>query len=492
MLSTPTSLIEPPAPPPAPASPSLPQPPQAAERALPLPAPWTPGRLAFALALVPAVVAVVQLGRLHPDEVYQSLEPALHKAYGFGVLAWEWQVGLRNWSVPLAFSALLKLGDAFGIADAQARRALLEVPVWALHGAALWAVYRLAERRVGAARAAWAMVLVGLWSLVVTWSGRTMSESLSTGFLLWALERLDARGRASAAALGGALLGLSVVARYGSAVFVAAAMLWLLVLRRWRDAAAATGGGLVVALGLGWLDLSTWGHWFHSFREYASFNVLSGQSAQRFGASPWWYYLPYLGWLAPWAWPGLVAGVKLEAARSGLLVFPSGAYLAAVSATAHKEARFLYPALVLLGVAGTIGTLALLERPLGLLARRGLLALCAAGLLAPYFFPSPFDVQRPEQFRLLVKAGRQANGLLLANEGIWGAGGFFYLGKNIPWFPFDFPEDPRVRQALGDARFNRAVVYRWGDARDEQMAQLLLATGFAVLETQGDATLYGR
>jgi hypothetical protein len=160
-------------------------------------------------------VGVLQLGRLHPDEVFQFLEPALHKAYGYGILAWEWQTGLRNWSAPLLFSWLFRAGDQFGIHDAQARRALVALPLWALHGMALFSVYRLAERRLLPSRARWVMGLIGLWSIVVTWAGRTMSEAISAGFLVWALDRLDARGKPRDAALGGALLGLSVVARYG-------------------------------------------------------------------------------------------------------------------------------------------------------------------------------------------------------------------------------------------------------------------------------------
>lgn len=452
----------------------------------------TPWRLAFALALLPAVVGAVQLGRLHPDEVFQSLEPALHKAYGYGVLAWEWQVGLRNWSVPLLLAGLFKLGDQLGLSDPQARRALAGLPLWLLHAMALWSVYRLAERRLSPRSAKLAMGLVGLWWLVVTWAGRTMSESISTGFLLWALGHLDRRGRAREAALGGALLGLAVVARYGSAVFVAAAMVWLLVQRRWRDFGAAAAGGLFVAALLGGLDAATWGSWFHSFRAYVDFNVLSGKAAQQFGASPWWFYLPFLGWLAPWAWPGLFAAKKREAARAGILVFPALAYLAALSATAHKEPRFLYPALVLLAVAGTIGTLALLDSKLPRLARRGLLALCAAGLVAPWLFPTPFDAQRPEQFRLLVKASRGATGLLLGNEGMWGSGGFFYLGANIPWFPFDFPSDPRVHQALRDPRVNRIVLHTWGDGRDAEATALFASSGFRVLERQGPCALWVR
>src|SRR5216683_2421204 len=59
--------------------------------------------LLLVVAAVPSVLALVQLGRIHPDELYQTLEPAYFRAHGYGLLAWEWQAGIRNWAVPLPF-----------------------------------------------------------------------------------------------------------------------------------------------------------------------------------------------------------------------------------------------------------------------------------------------------------------------------------------------------------------------------------------------------
>ncbi len=101
-----------------------------------------------ALALLPSVIAVAQLGRIHPDEVYQMLEPAWHRVHGYGVLAWEWRDGLRNWAVVLVLSGLVRLGNLLGFTHPQAYRALLALPQLALHGWMLFAVYRLAARRV--------------------------------------------------------------------------------------------------------------------------------------------------------------------------------------------------------------------------------------------------------------------------------------------------------------------------------------------------------
>lgn len=475
-----------------------------------------PFPFALLLALPPALLAVFQLGRLHPDEVFQALEPANWRAFGYGILAWEWQVGLRNWALPGLLGWLLKFGEALGIHDPQARRALLEVPQWLLHAASVLAVYRLCLRRLmivpavviptgaplavaatpslddgGAANrlAHWGAVLYASYGILWHFAGRTMGEGISAAILVIALERLDL-GRAQkapfhAALAGGALLGLAVVARYGSAIFVIGAIAWVLVQRRFKDAGLAIAGGLVIAFALGALDLLTWGKWFHSLREYADFNVLTDKAAQQFGREPATYYLPHLGWLALWAWPSFVrAGLK-QTFSTGLFAVPAVLYLAALSNTPHKEVRFLYPGLVLLLVAAIPLFLEWMKQ-LGPERSARLLVAATVVSTGTFFFPSQFEPQRPEQFRLVLKAGRDATGLILVNEGVWGAPGFFWLGKNIPWFPCDFAEDPRFQQAVRTPTFNRAVI--WDDRALAELQQF----GFQVLETQGPGKLLGR
>jgi hypothetical protein len=440
-----------------------------------------------AVAPLPGLIAVLQLGRLHPDEVYQFLEPAFMKVFGYGVQAWEWQVGLRNWAAPGAIAVVLELCKALGIEDPWKRRAVIELPQAALHAWMLVAAYRLAARRMSAELARWAIPFVGLYMPVLTFAGRTLGESLSAAFLVVGLEFLDrTRGRTApsatppskrsldeAALAGGAVLGLSVVARYGSAAAVIGAMSFLLARRQWRDFALAAVGGGAVALGLGALDWATWGAPFHSLREYIDFNVISGKAAQQFGSEPVTLYLPFVAMLAPWAWLGLVRK------PAPVFVAASVAYLLAIFATAHKEPRFLYPALVVLSVGAAPGAIEWL-------ARRGKALVAAAALLSLpfFFFDTPFMAQRPEQFRLEAKAWPGATGLFITPEGTWGAGGAFWLGKNIPWFTCDFPQ--QFMFAARDPRFNRAVTW------DKHYAAELKDIGFHVIEEQGPATLWGR
>jgi GPI mannosyltransferase 3 len=450
---------------------------------------WWP--LLGVVGLLPAVLAVARLGRIHPDEVYQFLEPAWFRAHGYGVLAWEWRVGLRNWAGPLVAAGLLKLADGLGLTHPVAYRALLAVPQAALHGWMLWAAWRFAERRAGPSGGLLTTLLVGLYGPVLVFAGRTLGESLSTAFLVVAMEALDRRERPGRAGLvAGGALGLAVVARYGSAVVVLAALLWLVGARRWRLLGVTCLAGLGVALGLGALDGATWGRPFHSFFAYMDFNLLSGQAARQFGAAPPSFYLwPFLLAVPAWAWGALPLGV-LASRRERALSLPgfcAAVYLVAITATSHKEERFLYPGLVLLVLAAAPPVAAfLLGRAEGR-SRWGLGALAVATtLLAGRFYP-PDDL-RGDQFRAIVSATRdeRARGLLIVNEGLWGAGGFFYIGRNIPWRTCDWPHDEAFQAAMGDARFNRAVSFE-GRALTE-----LQAAGFRVVGQVGRETVLAR
>lgn len=516
--------------------------------------PW----LEIAIAALPAALhALLLLGRLHPDELFQSLEIALSRAYGFGVVPWEWQVppnaatatqpwGIRNQAVPMLFAALFKAGDLVGLSSVMARRFLAEVPQFFLHMAMLGAVWRLAARRVSLPMARACLWLVALYGPLVWFGGRTMSESFSTAFLVWGLERLDAQEvKPGWWALGGALLGFAQVTRYGSAAVIVPAMLWLLLSRRFKTFAFAAAGGLVIAFGLGLFDKLTWGDWFHSLIHYVRFNVVSGQAAAQFGAQPWWTYVfrflipPFAvvglffsvrrdRWLLPAGvvmvlaasmaviaqrfpamhaaspWFGLVAALALgwlllerDTKKPTLLMAAGLGYAIILSATAHKEDRFLYPALILFTVASVPTFVAWAaeawaRRP----AHRLAVGVVALSGLAFFLFPSPFDVMRKEQFQLTAKASHGVTGFVLMNEGMWGSPGYFYLGQNVPWCPCDFPQDGCFQLATRDARFNRGVYWSNGNdaekPRDAQAKAAFEAAGFRLVEQRGHASLFER
>jgi len=442
------------------------------------------------VALLPGLIAVAQLGRIHPDEVYQALEPAWWRVHGYGVLAWEWRDGLRNWAVPSVLAGFLKLADLLGITHPRAYRAVVAIPQVALHAWSLGAAYRYAERRAGPTGGQLAALLVGLYGPVLVFAGRTLGESISASLLLIAMEALDRRERVTRAGLvGGLALGLAVVARYPSAVFVLAALVWLAAARQWRLLAFTCVSGLGVAAALGALDWATWGAPFHSFFAYARFNVFSGDAAAHFGAdSPSFYVKPLLSGVAPWAWSAVPLGLATLRRQRGasLPLWCAAAYTVVLLAIPHKEERFLYPALVLGMLAAAPPVAAYLSSHLAPRGRWGLagLALASSVAVAAIF---PAGDLRADQLRAIVAASRgDARGLLIVNEGLWGAGGFFYLGKRIPWLTCDWPHDSAFQWALQDMTFNRAVTF------EDRALDELQAGGFRIVRRIGRETILTR
>jgi GPI mannosyltransferase 3 len=464
--------------------------------------PW----LAIALlGLPPALIAVLQLGVLHPDEVYQALEPAHYFAFGRGLLLWEWQQGLRNWAVPAAFGWLLKACATLGIDDAQLRRAVIEVPQYTLHVLALCEVYRLLRRRMPRLpepsawrdRALWGVALIGLYAPVLHFAGRTMSESYSTSLLILGLGRIDARGRPDREyVLAGLWLGLAVVARYGSAVIAIAALLWLVVARRSRDATRVAAGGAIAACFLGLLDWRSWGAPFHSLVHYMQFNVLSDRAAA-FGAYPFWFYVPWLLLAAPlWIWPAALARFRCrgslaltretdDALPAGPIASCAGAYLLAISCVAHKEPRFLYPALVLFAVAAAPSWVAISNRS-GARAAPWLGVSLALGLPL-LVLDTPFRPAQTTEFRMFVKAARGGTGVVLLHPGpeTMETPGQFYAATK-PWQLCRTHRGDCLRTAIEDPRFNRVV------GRQRQGARQLGAHGFGLAEQRAGITLWTR
>ncbi|HEY1417055.1 MAG TPA: mannosyltransferase, partial [Myxococcaceae bacterium] len=303
----------------------------------------TPERWAVVLALVPAVLAVAVLGRLHPDEVYQFLEPAYARVHGYGVLAWEWNQGLRNWAVPLLLAAVLRVGGWFGLTDPWAARGLVAIPLWGLQAWGLVAAARLGRRRAGGLGGWVTVFALGCLPLFVVVAGRTLGEALSAALLLVAAEALSREEQPRAAGLlGGAGLGLAFVVRYGSLPAVAAGLAWVAARRRWALLGWALVGLGAVLLALGALDWASWGTPWHSVGAWLRFNVGSAGAARTFGAEPPGYYWPFLWKQVPlWVWPALLLGVAWLRPRVGVAGAMAALMFAALLSTAHKEERFL-------------------------------------------------------------------------------------------------------------------------------------------------------
>ena len=469
--------------------------------AVPKPLLW--GTILF-LAAAPCVLALATLGRIQPDENYQVLEPALYCARGYGMLAFEWRIGLRNWSLPFFFAGIIRLCDRLGIRDPLACRAVMALPLFLLHLGLLCAVYRYARRRIGAPAAYLALLAVGLYGFILQFAGRTMSETFSSAFLVMAVDALDAcqgRWRVGAAAaplaqpprqaaacglLAGLMLGMAVVTRYASLYAVIAVVIWLVMQRYWRLLRWSALAGLLVAAGLGMLDWLTWGGPFHSLLLQARFHALAGAEVQHIPVQTLSYYLKYLPIYLPlWAWIGVVVALRRFLPRLPLGLFCAAIYWIALFLTPHKEPRYLYPGVLLILLDAAPGIVDAIQR----LPRRGLRVACVSGTLAMSLV-SVFlhrDMKSDEYHAILLAARPpEVTGLLALESDPWDSAGYFYLGKNIPWIVLAAPAGREFQQALADPRINRAIT------RTATGLAQLRAVGFHEIDRVGSETILAR
>ncbi|HEY0093279.1 MAG TPA: glycosyltransferase family 39 protein, partial [Archangium sp.] len=181
----------------------------------------TPSRLAVTGAFLAVLVAALARGRVHPDEVFQYLEPAHGLAFGYRVVAWEWVQGLRNWAVPGVLGGVLTLCRAAGLEHPWAMAGAVWCVCAGVQAVGTWALYRLVEERDGREAALLAAGLHATWGGFLLYAARPLGDGLSVapllGALLWAW-RARERGGPREGLWCGVLLGVAFVIRYPSAV----------------------------------------------------------------------------------------------------------------------------------------------------------------------------------------------------------------------------------------------------------------------------------
>jgi phosphatidylinositol glycan class B len=317
---------------------------------------WT---VAVAGVALHCVFWLRKTGMHYPDEIFQYIEPAFVRLKGFGWLPWEFNRGVRNWSLIAYYGGWMKLFMAFGADGAWLHR-LIGLHNTLLALAVFPAALRLG-RLYGGETGGWtAAVLTAVLPPVVFFTPHPLSEVpsmvLSTwGIVFW----LEGRGREDErrhAFLAGMLIGLSVVVRFFSAVFVLVPFFDYAarLLRRKGGMLYYMLGGLVAVALLGVSDWLTWGRPFHSALEYFRYNILEWGNADH-GVSPWWQYLLWLLQRINWGLAVFIPVLLIGAWRTKLLFVTSLLALASLSFIAHKEERFIlgiWPLLLITFSAG--------------------------------------------------------------------------------------------------------------------------------------------
>ncbi len=322
--------------------------------------------LTFVLAVVARIyTACATLNILHPDEHFQTLEPALHVATQnlaepLGWLSWEWNVMLRSWLIPWLYSLPIRAVNTFSPGDGLLAILWCRSLTAILSSVMLWQLWRWSRKLGFSAFAQWTLLFfTGLSPIWVQIAPATLSD-------IWAMDAiwifmpmthtLWEKNRRFVAAT---LLFLPLLFRIQTLAFSISAAAVLFVMANSRDEAKARLrsliGGLSIALTIqGVIDWVSWGSFLKSTIVNFQKNFLENV-ASFYGVDPWWHYLANFG-----AWYGweLIAALIAAAlfcaparARNALppMVMAAGAGSFCLALAhffiPHKEARFIYPAL---------------------------------------------------------------------------------------------------------------------------------------------------
>ena len=375
-------------------------------RAKALSGPWPNERRLAAAGLMVLVLLSVGL-RLVPtvlvpslnwgDEIFQSTEQAHRLVYGYGLVPWEFQLGMRSWLVPGFVAIIMEMARLIGDGPA------IYLPVIAgsfalLASAPVICCFLWARRWFSLPTAFAGAAVVAIAPELVYFGARVFTETVAAHllviacFLLAPGEMALSRRRLFA---GGVVLGFVCLLRMHLAPAVMLVALWSSP-NLWRARLPALiAGGLVAAAVGAALDWATLGYPFASLWRNILFNIIDGVS-NGFGTEPWHYYL--LGEAGVWGSAGLFVLIALAVgARRLPLLFATALVIVAVhSGFAHKEYRFIYPATMLTMVLTGLGVAQMTEWTAAWLARQGTgkpvaAAICAL-LLAGYSGALMFQV----------------------------------------------------------------------------------------------------
>jgi len=449
-----------------------------------------------------AYAALHDDGMVWPDEIYQTLEPAHHLLFGYGLLPWEFVRGARSWALPGFVAGWLGLFELLGLDSPALYVRALKLVFAAISTLAGAGVYRLARalggRELDSALAAATYLLC---PLALYLGARVMGENLAAALLVWGMAWLVEPGARSSrrVLLGGSLLALAVFARLSSAIVC----LVVVAESAWRSVRERSQRPLFASLLLtftswallyGALDALTWselpdarfGGFMHSAWLYVRFNALEA-GGEQWGREPWSYYPVHLLRTMPGSC--LLLGLALLATTrrsAGVVaaVTVVAAYCLVHLALGHKELRFLAP---ILPVACSLVAVGLQRIPTHFehLAQGGVaLTVLLTSLPTPWLTMGDLGnrVGHPDipawDFsgsvnRLLLSAHDQPDlcGLRVGTVHLAFSGGSSYLHRPVPIYRAGTPESSR--------HFNYAITRadKAGDvvARDGELALVRLA-----------------
>jgi hypothetical protein len=311
---------------------------------------WTLAVICVLAVFLRMAEAIVFPGFEYPDEIYQVLEQAHRLAFGNGIIPWEFATGIRSYMLPEFFAGIYLAAErvwpgSYLLAARLVLSLFSLVPV-----CCSWGILRAFA---GPRAALLGAFLSAVWCELVYFGPKAHFEVVAGHLLLLATYLVFPyfdELRPPRLVFGGFLLGLAMCMRIQLAPVIAVLGLVMLVRNGWRRVLYTILGALAGIALHGFVDYLTLAYPFASIIGYFKANMLEGVS-EKFGRMPWHFMLLnfariWSGALVLFLWFGIEG---LRKSRPMMLLFAMAAVLVlSHSAIAHKEYRFVYPALPLL------------------------------------------------------------------------------------------------------------------------------------------------
>ncbi len=440
---------------------------------------WTLAAVCALAVVLRMAVALVFRGFEHPDEIYQILEQAHRFVFGNGFITWEIDEGVRSYIWPGLVAGIYRVAEAlrpgsYLVATRLALSLFSLVEIWFA-----WAILRsFASERAALIGA----FLSAVWFELVFFGPKAHAEVLGTHILLigtYLVFPYFQGLRPARLILGGALLGLAFCLRIQMALVMAVLWLTLLAVNGWRRVIYTTLGAAVGVALAGFVDYLTLPYPFASIIGYYKINIFEHVSTV-FGRAPWYFMLAgfpraWSGALVPFIWFGIEGARKNKPMR--LLVWMAAGLILAHSLVAHKEYRYIYPALPLLLIVVAAGMDRVIERlyPAGartlaaILAGIAILSLVVGvgGNYRAHFWHRYGETRAFET----IRDAPDACGVIL-HRTKWGeTPGYTVLHRNLPLYYADSESDlERIREAgnyivsqVPETGYTRVHVWKEGD-----------------------------
>lgn len=297
-----------------------------------------------------------------PDEIFQTLEPAHRLSYGNGIVSWEFRIGTRSWVFPGVLAGVMRLTDWMGDGSSGYLAGVI-IFLCLLSLIPILVAFLWGYRTSGLVAAFVSAGVCSVWFELVYFAPKALNEVVAAHFLLLGVY-LSVHGKCSQPRTrlfwAGCWYGLAIALRIHLLPAVVFATVYI-CRKDWRGWLSMVAGILGPILAFGVVDAFTWSYPFQSFWQNVWINVVEGKSEQ-YGVSPWYAYLSFLikSWSLALVPITLLAIVGSR--RSPILAWLVIVIVLSHSILAHKEYRFIYPAVVMMIILAGLGTAELVTR----------------------------------------------------------------------------------------------------------------------------------